>query len=65
MMLVCLQETYLPYMMRAKLKLLMEGGQDESLLGFVDASMQNQRNRDILEVRGAIRPSAPTKITSE
>ncbi|XP_072167838.1 DNA-dependent protein kinase catalytic subunit-like [Diadema setosum] len=43
------QEIYLPYMLQSKLKLLMEGGEDDSLLRFVDSSMKNQEHRSILE----------------
>ncbi|XP_072042849.1 DNA-dependent protein kinase catalytic subunit-like [Amphiura filiformis] len=45
------QEHYLPAMMRGKLKQLLEGGDDESLLQFIDAAMQNQERRAYLEAR--------------
>ncbi|XP_030839871.1 DNA-dependent protein kinase catalytic subunit [Strongylocentrotus purpuratus] len=45
------QEIYLPYMMRSKLKRLMEGSEDDSLLGFIDSSAKDQEKRVILESR--------------
>ncbi|XP_071815133.1 DNA-dependent protein kinase catalytic subunit-like [Apostichopus japonicus] len=53
------QDLYLPYMIRSKIKLLqsslIEGADtaDESLLQFVDNSMQQQDRRNILEVRNS------------
>ncbi|XP_033121520.1 DNA-dependent protein kinase catalytic subunit-like [Anneissia japonica] len=40
------QDCYLPYMVKSKLKLLIAGGDDESLLKFIDLSMRDQDNRN-------------------
>ncbi|XP_022110985.1 DNA-dependent protein kinase catalytic subunit-like isoform X2 [Acanthaster planci] len=45
------QELYLPHMMRSMLKQLMEGGEDETLLQFIDASMSDADKRAFLEAR--------------
>ncbi|XP_078543449.1 DNA-dependent protein kinase catalytic subunit [Lissotriton helveticus] len=43
------QETYLPYMMRSKAKLLLEGDDDQALLTFVDNSMKVEQRKALLE----------------
>ena len=40
----------MPHMIRSMLKQLMEGGEDDSLLRFVDESMQDTERRAFLEV---------------
>ncbi|XP_076335270.1 DNA-dependent protein kinase catalytic subunit-like isoform X2 [Tachypleus tridentatus] len=43
------QEHYLPYMIRSKLKKLLEEGQDQSLLSFFDNSMQDPDKKEYIE----------------
>ncbi|XP_071960307.1 DNA-dependent protein kinase catalytic subunit-like [Antedon mediterranea] len=43
------KDCYMPYIVRSKLKLLLAGGEDESLLQFIDLSMKDQDKRDFLE----------------
>nr|XP_054763504.1 DNA-dependent protein kinase catalytic subunit-like [Lytechinus pictus] len=45
------QEIYLPCMIRSKLKMLLEGSDDDSLTMFIDSSAKNQERRAILESR--------------
>ncbi|ESO96748.1 hypothetical protein LOTGIDRAFT_143667, partial [Lottia gigantea] len=45
------QEHYLPYIIRSKLKLLLLGGDQQSLLTFVDTSMKTTEYRAVLESR--------------
>ncbi|XP_075405763.1 DNA-dependent protein kinase catalytic subunit [Tenrec ecaudatus] len=44
------QETYLPYMIRSKLKLLLHGDNDQSLLTFVDDSVNTELQKVLLEL---------------
>uniref|UniRef100_A0A2K5DLI5 DNA-dependent protein kinase catalytic subunit n=1 Tax=Aotus nancymaae TaxID=37293 RepID=A0A2K5DLI5_AOTNA len=44
------QETYLPYMVRSKLKLLLQGEADQSLLTFIDRAMHGELQKVILEL---------------
>uniref|UniRef100_A0A2K6UN33 DNA-dependent protein kinase catalytic subunit n=1 Tax=Saimiri boliviensis boliviensis TaxID=39432 RepID=A0A2K6UN33_SAIBB len=44
------QETYLPYMVRSKLKLLLQGEADQSLLTFIDKAMHGELQKVILEL---------------
>ncbi|KAM9198416.1 DNA-dependent protein kinase catalytic subunit isoform 2-T2 [Dugong dugon] len=44
------QETYLPYMIRSKLKLLLHGEDDQSLLTFVDNSVSKELQKVLLEL---------------
>uniref|UniRef100_G3RTS5 DNA-dependent protein kinase catalytic subunit n=1 Tax=Gorilla gorilla gorilla TaxID=9595 RepID=G3RTS5_GORGO len=44
------QETYLPYMIRSKLKLLLQGEADQSLLTFIDRAMHGELQKAILEL---------------
>ncbi|XP_045147611.1 DNA-dependent protein kinase catalytic subunit [Echinops telfairi] len=44
------QETYLPYMIRSKLKLLLHGDNDQSLLTFVDNSVNTELQKVLLEL---------------
>ncbi|KAL4682230.1 hypothetical protein H8959_001785, partial [Pygathrix nigripes] len=44
------QETYLPYMIRSKLKLLLQGEADQSLLTFIDKAMHGELQKAILEL---------------
>ncbi|MEE6464048.1 hypothetical protein FKM82_006146 [Ascaphus truei] len=43
------QETYLPYMMRSKVKLLLSGGNDQSLLTFIDEAMKVEQRKVLME----------------
>uniref|UniRef100_A0A6I8P9D2 DNA-dependent protein kinase catalytic subunit n=1 Tax=Ornithorhynchus anatinus TaxID=9258 RepID=A0A6I8P9D2_ORNAN len=43
------QETYLPYMIRGKLKLLLQGGSDQSLLTFMDEAMKKEKQKTLIE----------------
>nr|XP_033789602.1 DNA-dependent protein kinase catalytic subunit isoform X2 [Geotrypetes seraphini] len=43
------QETYLPYMMRSKVKLLLQGNDDQSLLTFIDSAMKVEQRKALLE----------------
>ncbi|KAM4865347.1 DNA-dependent protein kinase catalytic subunit [Thomomys bottae] len=45
------QETYLPYMIRSKLKLLLRGEGDQSLLTFMDEAMHKELQQVLLEVQ--------------
>uniref|UniRef100_A0A8C9DUV3 DNA-dependent protein kinase catalytic subunit n=1 Tax=Prolemur simus TaxID=1328070 RepID=A0A8C9DUV3_PROSS len=45
------QETYLPYMVRSKLKLLLRGEGDQSLLTFVDEAMRSELQKALVELR--------------
>ncbi|XP_078691376.1 DNA-dependent protein kinase catalytic subunit-like isoform X2 [Branchiostoma floridae x Branchiostoma belcheri] len=45
------QEHYLPFTIRSKLKLLLEGEMDQSLLNFVDSAMQKPDRKALLESR--------------
>ncbi|XP_006860145.1 PREDICTED: DNA-dependent protein kinase catalytic subunit [Chrysochloris asiatica] len=44
------QETYLPYMIRSKLKLLLHGENDQSLLTFVDDAVSKELQKVLLEL---------------
>ncbi|XP_037658373.1 DNA-dependent protein kinase catalytic subunit [Choloepus didactylus] len=44
------QETYLPYMIRSKLKLLLQGGDDQSLLTFIDAAVNKELQKTLIEL---------------
>uniref|UniRef100_A0A8D0GIE8 DNA-dependent protein kinase catalytic subunit n=1 Tax=Sphenodon punctatus TaxID=8508 RepID=A0A8D0GIE8_SPHPU len=44
------QETYLPYIIRSKLKLLLYGGNDQSLLTFIDEAMKTEQKKAIIEM---------------
>ncbi|XP_074056019.1 DNA-dependent protein kinase catalytic subunit isoform X1 [Macrotis lagotis] len=44
------QETYLPYMIRSKLKLLLQGASDQSLLTFIDEAMKKEPQKALIEV---------------
>uniref|UniRef100_F6W6L3 DNA-dependent protein kinase catalytic subunit n=1 Tax=Monodelphis domestica TaxID=13616 RepID=F6W6L3_MONDO len=44
------QETYLPYMIRSKLKLLLQGASDQSLLKFIDEAMKKEPQKTLIEV---------------
>ncbi|XP_030070017.1 DNA-dependent protein kinase catalytic subunit [Microcaecilia unicolor] len=43
------QETYLPYMIRSKVKLLLQGKDDQSLLTFIDNAMKVEQRKALLE----------------
>ncbi|XP_029447109.1 DNA-dependent protein kinase catalytic subunit isoform X2 [Rhinatrema bivittatum] len=43
------QETYLPYMMRSKVKLLLQEENDQSLLTFIDEAMKTEQRKALLE----------------
>ncbi|XP_062044500.1 DNA-dependent protein kinase catalytic subunit isoform X2 [Lepus europaeus] len=45
------QETYLPYMVRSKLKLLLQGEADQSLLTFVDEAVHQELQKTVLELQ--------------
>uniref|UniRef100_A0A2K6EWI3 DNA-dependent protein kinase catalytic subunit n=1 Tax=Propithecus coquereli TaxID=379532 RepID=A0A2K6EWI3_PROCO len=45
------QETYLPYMVRSKLKLLLRGEGDQSLLTFVDEAMRSELRKALVELQ--------------
>ncbi|XP_048223408.1 DNA-dependent protein kinase catalytic subunit [Perognathus longimembris pacificus] len=45
------QETYLPYMIRSKLKLLLRGEGDQSLLTFMDEAMHRELQQVLLELQ--------------
>lgn len=45
------QETYLPYVIRSKLKLLLHGEGNQSLLTFVDEAMHKELQKTILELQ--------------
>ncbi|KAM5211726.1 DNA-dependent protein kinase catalytic subunit isoform 1-T1 [Hipposideros larvatus] len=44
------QETYLPYMIRSKLKLLLQGEDDQSLLTFIDEAVNKELQKAIIEL---------------
>uniref|UniRef100_A0A7M4FFG4 DNA-dependent protein kinase catalytic subunit n=1 Tax=Crocodylus porosus TaxID=8502 RepID=A0A7M4FFG4_CROPO len=44
------QETYLPYIIRSKLKLLLHGGSDQSLLTFIDEAMKIEQRKALIEM---------------
>ncbi|XP_004680100.1 PREDICTED: DNA-dependent protein kinase catalytic subunit [Condylura cristata] len=44
------QETYLPYMIRSKLKLLLQGEGDQSLLTFIDEAVNKDIQKAIIEL---------------
>ncbi|XP_066480516.1 DNA-dependent protein kinase catalytic subunit [Tiliqua scincoides] len=44
------QETYLPYIIRSKLKLLLHGGVDQSLLTFIDEAMKTEQKKALIEM---------------
>uniref|UniRef100_F6UGH4 DNA-dependent protein kinase catalytic subunit n=1 Tax=Xenopus tropicalis TaxID=8364 RepID=F6UGH4_XENTR len=43
------QETYLPYMIRSKLKMLLSGNNDQTLLTFVDEAMKIEQRKVLME----------------
>ncbi|KAM4028882.1 DNA-dependent protein kinase catalytic subunit [Anomaloglossus baeobatrachus] len=43
------EETYLPYMIRSKVKLLLNGKNDQSLLSFIDDAMKIQQRKVLIE----------------
>ncbi|XP_008767155.1 DNA-dependent protein kinase catalytic subunit isoform X1 [Rattus norvegicus] len=45
------QETYLPYVIRSKLKLLLQGEDNQSLLTFVDEAMHKELQQMVLELQ--------------
>ncbi|XP_060247015.1 DNA-dependent protein kinase catalytic subunit isoform X1 [Meriones unguiculatus] len=45
------QETYLPYVIRSKLKLLLQGEGNQSLLTFVDEAMRKELQQTVLELQ--------------
>ncbi|XP_032697087.1 DNA-dependent protein kinase catalytic subunit isoform X3 [Lontra canadensis] len=44
------QETYLPYMIRSKLKLLLRGEADQSLLTFIDEAVNKELQKALIEL---------------
>ncbi|XP_077622037.1 DNA-dependent protein kinase catalytic subunit [Crocuta crocuta] len=44
------QETYLPYMIRSKLKLLLHGEADQSLLTFIDEAVKKELQKALIEL---------------
>ncbi|XP_058420517.1 DNA-dependent protein kinase catalytic subunit isoform X2 [Diceros bicornis minor] len=44
------QETYLPYMIRSQLKLLLQGAGDQSLLTFIDEAVSKELQKVLLEL---------------
>ncbi|XP_062935178.1 DNA-dependent protein kinase catalytic subunit [Cynocephalus volans] len=44
------QEVYLPYMMRSKLKLLLQGEDDQSLLTFIDEAVSKELQKALVEL---------------
>ncbi|KAM6458275.1 DNA-dependent protein kinase catalytic subunit isoform 2-T2 [Liasis olivaceus] len=44
------QEAYLPYVIRSKLKLLLRGGNDQSLLTFIDEAMKAEEKKAVIEM---------------
>ncbi|KAK2527806.1 Prkdc [Columba livia] len=44
------QETYLPYIIRSKLKLLLNGENDQTLLTFIDEAMKTEQKKAIIEM---------------
>lgn len=45
-----MQETYLPYIIRSKLKLLLSGENDQTLLTFIDEAMKTEQKKAIIEM---------------
>ncbi|KAM8811045.1 DNA-dependent protein kinase catalytic subunit [Eudromia elegans] len=45
------QETYLPYIIRSKLKLLLNGENDQTLLTFIDEAMKTEQKKALIEMR--------------
>lgn len=45
-----IQEAYLPYIIRSKLKLLLHGGSDQSLLTFIDEAMKTEEKKALIEM---------------
>ncbi|KAJ6662088.1 hypothetical protein lerEdw1_012553 [Lerista edwardsae] len=44
------EETYLPYIIRSKLKLLLHGGDDQTLLTFIDEAMKTEQKKALIEM---------------
>ncbi|XP_054250756.1 DNA-dependent protein kinase catalytic subunit [Indicator indicator] len=44
------QETYLPYIIRSKMKLLLRGEYDQALLTFIDEAMKTEQKKAIIEM---------------
>ncbi|XP_035175280.1 DNA-dependent protein kinase catalytic subunit [Oxyura jamaicensis] len=44
------QETYLPYIIRSKLKLLLNGENDQTLLTFIDEAMKTEQKKAVIEM---------------
>uniref|UniRef100_A0A8C8B914 DNA-dependent protein kinase catalytic subunit n=1 Tax=Otus sunia TaxID=257818 RepID=A0A8C8B914_9STRI len=44
------EETYLPYIIRSKLKLLLSGENDQTLLTFIDEAMKTEQKKAIIEM---------------
>lgn len=44
-----MQENYLPYMIRSKVKLLLHGKDDQSLLTFIDEAMKVEQRKVLME----------------
>uniref|UniRef100_A0A8C3EIM9 DNA-dependent protein kinase catalytic subunit n=1 Tax=Corvus moneduloides TaxID=1196302 RepID=A0A8C3EIM9_CORMO len=44
------QETYLPYVIRSKLKLLLSGENDQTLLTFIDEAMKTEQKKAVIEM---------------
>ncbi|KAK2522227.1 Prkdc [Columba guinea] len=44
------EETYLPYIIRSKLKLLLNGENDQTLLTFIDEAMKTEQKKAIIEM---------------
>uniref|UniRef100_A0A8C3Q098 DNA-dependent protein kinase catalytic subunit n=1 Tax=Chrysolophus pictus TaxID=9089 RepID=A0A8C3Q098_CHRPC len=44
------QETYLPYIIRSKLKLLLNGENDQTLLTFIDEAMKTEQKKALIEM---------------
>ncbi|XP_042320371.1 DNA-dependent protein kinase catalytic subunit [Sceloporus undulatus] len=44
------QEAYLPYVIRSKLKLLLQGENDQSLLTFIDEAMKTEQRKALIEM---------------
>uniref|UniRef100_A0A663MNQ6 DNA-dependent protein kinase catalytic subunit n=1 Tax=Athene cunicularia TaxID=194338 RepID=A0A663MNQ6_ATHCN len=44
------QEAYLPYIIRSKLKLLLSGENDQTLLTFIDEAMKTEQKKTIIEM---------------
>jgi DNA-dependent protein kinase catalytic subunit len=60
---VCVQETYFPYLLRSKVKLLLQGDQNQqTLLTFVDAALKDVEKKAHLEVRQINHTKNPNKL---